>query len=246
MLRNLKAKLGIAALILAALFVLVAGELAAQPKPKTAGRADGVSIELRTQEIVRTMDVPSAAASTDITAGVDGVIFAVGVNTNATPARLYPAISALPYAAKLDVKLSDDANADTLVCTSVTIEGYNQFGERVDETLTTISETNVESQHCYEKVVRIAGVGCTSNSGDADDVLRVAASAELCLPYRIEHKDAILSLSIWDLSATELFHFRQDQLTVDLIESSVETDNLTPTLAAGDVVRIRVRPPRGL
>lgn len=228
-------------LFLGLLMVAIASPAFGQVKPTP----NEVSVELRTDEFTRVMDVPSLTAATDVTVGADGVIFVATINGNATPTGNSATIGSMPYAAKLDVKVHDDSNADTLVCTSVELRGFNQFGRDVDEFVYPNGENVIESKYVYERVTYIHGVGCTSNSADAGDVLRVSASAEIGLPYKIESVDAILAFTIWDLSATELFHFKPSQLTVDLAQSSVETDNLTPTLAAGDIVRVRVRAPKG-
>lgn len=203
-----------------------------------------VSIELRTIPVgPYTMDVPSLTAATDVTAGADGVLCAPTINGNATPICNAASISAMPWPAKLDIKVHDDASGDTLVCTSVRIRCIDQFGEPIDRTVYPQAETVLETPFCCEKVTYVAGAGCTSNSGDAGDVLRVSASAEVCLPVDITNANDVVQAWVWDLSATELFTFNPSQLTIDLKNNSVEFDNLTPTLAAGDVVWLRVRAP---
>jgi hypothetical protein len=224
-------------------FVISSINIAYATDSVTKPRSNEVAVEMRTFERSYVMDVPSTAAATDITAGVDGVICAPTINSNATPKCNGATIKAMPYPAKLDIKVHDDSNADTLVCTSVLIRCRNQFGEQEEHTVYPIAETVLETNFCCEQVTYVAGAGCTSNSGDASDVLRVSASAELCLPVNISSTSDVLQVSIWDTSASELFSFLPAALTIDTRASSVELDNLTPTLAAGDVVSYRVRAP---
>jgi hypothetical protein len=208
------------------------------PSPSVRpGFKGSVSRELATFTRTVVMDVPSLTAATDVTPGVDGVLTATTVNNNATPERYGASqIFPPPYPCKLDVKVHDDSSGDTLVCASVTLKGIDQFGKANNEVLYPSGETTIESKKVYARLDSVVGAGCTANAGDDGDVLRVACSAEIGIPMKITNAKSIMSFAIWDASASELFNFKPSDLTIDLQAMSIETDNLTPTIAPGDIV----------
>ena len=182
-----------------------------------------------------TMAIPSASAGTDITAGVNGVVAAMLIRSTTFPVWT-SSIAVFPYPCKLDVKVHDDSNADTLSCSSVKITGLDQFDQAVVETVIPSGETASETVHVFASASRIEAAQCTPGGGSDNDVVRVSCSAEIGFPYRVTAKTNLIKLRLWDVSATTLYLFKPASLTIDMTNYSVETDDLTPTLGQGDVV----------
>lgn len=198
------------------------------------------SKELRTHDFERMIPVPSLTAATDVTAGRDGVICAPTIDSDATPNCTTAELANIPHPCKLDVKVHDDSNADTLTCTSCTIAGSDQFGAVKTETFVPSAETVNETQNVYASLTAAGCSGCTDDAGDAGDVVRFSCSAEIGLPFKLDKTADVLTFCIWDVSASDYFCLPYSSLTIDMNNYSVETDNLTPTIGNGDVVYMRL------
>lgn len=211
-----------------------------------------VKQELRTLTFTR---IFSTVALTDATEGTDGVISVMVIEdleeadvTDSDP-------DMLPYPCKLDAYFIDDATtADTLECDCVTIEGRNQFGIAITDTIGTCATDGAldESADPYEgskvfEIVTTATADDCDGSTDAGDQIVLRCSGEIGLPAAITSEAAILQFCLYDLSATNLLCFENGDITTDLDNYSVELDGLDGAGDPdnGDVLFVRLRYPAG-
>lgn len=108
-------------------------------------------------------------------------------------------------AQRLNVELRDDAGDDTLTCTSAVIEGYDQFGQRKQETLTSITETAQVTRVVWERVTRLVATGCQAadTTPTATDALQIwAPNTTIGLGFAIRDEQDFIAACINDASAT--------------------------------------------
>lgn len=151
--------------------------------------------------------------TTGVTVATGGVILASTIWDGAAAANVSVnalTIAALPYPSKLRVGLLDGgAGSGDLTCTSVAIRGKNQFGQDVSETVSTITETAQLTARVYETVDSIVSAGCAiASGGDTSDVLQVTGSAVVGLPRKLRVAADIISMSVYDVSATATITMR--------------------------------------
>lgn len=195
-------------LLLAALLLLCPNIVFGQTGGGTGTKS--VTTELRTARFIiprihfPTIGVPSTAV------GSEGVIMRASLHSGLSHVTQTTSIAALPYPAKLDVAIIDqDANGGAMYCPSLTLYGYDQFGNAINERFSgtsSISEFPRETTNVFEQVTR---VDATCNNGtaggvttSANDMLRISVSGEVGLPFRITGPNAVLSVCITDNSAS--------------------------------------------
>lgn len=171
---------------------------------------------LRTQTEWVPAVVRANTTTTASTAGSSGVVFrSIICSGNGTcdssPTSTTSSLGALPYPARLDVRLRDlhatgGAFASTaLTCSSVSIVGVDVFGNDRTETLTSITENEKLTAHAYESVTRVAALGCNAYAEawdanqdgvgrEADDFLIVRVSDRVALRQKIGTSSNVLSV----------------------------------------------------
>lgn len=236
---------------------------------KTIGPSGGgittfnVGTELRSMEyILGTIMVP--IKGTDVTVGIDGIVgkadLFAGTTTTAAPSFT---LGALPYPAKLNVAAHDGgAGTGAITCTSVTLSGYDQFGNAISETVSTITESASRTTKVYESVSSAVGAGCAlASGGDSSDDLWIYVSSHVGLPYDIRSEAAIINFCATagyaagnaycykggaSDSATEFDNAgASNRVDVTYESLDVATNSSGHTLADGHEIRIRLRAPRG-
>lgn len=160
-------------------------------------------------------------------------------------------ISAVPVPSALEVVLIDGSSNDTLTCDSVRIDGYDAWGFKTGETVTSVSESAKYTNTAFAEVTSVVGSGCTTGTNSAADALRVGASLKVALPVKIRQPGDIEAICIDDASG-DLNCFtglqvdtydalEMDYFTVDLGDDDIDTAVGT-SVASGDGLYIRVRP----
>lgn len=157
-------------------------------------------------------------------AGTDGTLYANTINGGVCqvgPCVATSTVGGLLYASSLLYGLTDANADDTLTCSSISISGYDQFGEVVVFTDTTVAETAEETPFVFSKVFRIAVSGCVGAT-DAGDVVHVRQGARIGLGRILRSWRDVESMCIRDASASNqtLCAFASDGSTADL-ESDV-------------------------
>jgi len=210
-------KWGVLVVLLA---VLVSGIAAALVEPKH------LSLETR----VRRVEYPVARpAATNVDGGTDNIIIGIsalgidggfadsGVAIDGGPTTFVnvpdggdagPGTVAYylrPPAApsQLDIILVDVSANSTLTCASVTITGYNQFGAKVVETVSTVSETVKSTNNAFSQVLSVQMTGCAGGTSATDDYLRVSGSIRYALPLRARQVGDIVSVCVRDQAALD-------------------------------------------
>lgn len=161
-------------------------------------------------------------------------------------------VGAIPVPSALEVVLVDGSSNDTLTCTSVRIDGYDAWGFKTGETVSTVSETAKYTNTAFSEITSVVGTGCTTGTNSATDALRVGASLKVALPAKIRQVGDIEAVCIDDASGSDLNCFTGAQAsswsivsmpynTLDLSDSDVDS-YVGTSVVTGDKVYIRVRP----
>lgn len=189
------------ALVLAALLTFVGIPAFAQVG------SDNLTREARYSETCITYNVGAAIAS--VVEGTDGGIWVQSVDTacqTAVCSDTQPAM--LAYPSELSYGLTDTTANDTLTCTSLTITGYDQFGEIITYFDATITETVETTGVVFSKLTRIQLSGC-SNGTDATDEFVIngtdvtaGGARRIGLGKKISSYKDIESICIRDASAS--------------------------------------------
>ncbi len=225
---------------------------------------EGVLPELRTEQIEYVLQIQATNASGDggtVTPGRRGVIATNTVNDVGviTLSRDGGTISPPPYPCRVHVKTIDDDSDQTLTCASVLLEGWNQFGSKTSETISSVTETAQLSARVYENIDRITGTTCVGGAS-ANDLLHVSCSQVVGLPWRTSSQNgiergSITNVCVLDQSATnESYCYRPRDVLAegataeyDTNDNSVNclklTDAGVPPLATatGDICQVRQR-----
>lgn len=141
--------------------------------------------------------------TTEVTVGTNGVIarfVAQGAAGSLTP-NFTTGISGIPYPSRLQVIMIDVTTNDTLACTSVTLQGFDQFGRAISETVNTVTETGQLTVRAFSKVTRVSGVACGGGT-EATDFLRISTSMAIGLPIKTRSVNDIHSACFVDASAS--------------------------------------------
>lgn len=260
--------------------LLVSSQVFAQNNPrKVIGPSGGgitswnVATDLRTRSYhLGAIMVPAAG---DVTAGIDGVVGKGDLyssNVGRVVITQTSSIAAFPYPAKLKLVLIDGGAASpALTCTSITLRGFDQFGNSISETVSSISETAKLSAKVYESLTSFTTAGCDiatgSTNGDTSDDLQIAVSATIGLPFDIRSVDAIKAVCItesyaagetqcWRGGSSDsaiLFDNAGSGNRVDLALDSIDlggdgvgTDLTGNTLADGQEIKFYLRAPSGV
>lgn len=150
----------------------------------------------------------SIGAAADVTVDTEGVIVSQtiwdGAAVIAAPSIVAPNVGTMPYPAKLRVDLVDGGAASgAITCTSVVIRGKDQFGRAINETVSTLTETEQITARVYEQVDYVTFAGCAiASGGDTDDLIQVSASYWIGLPRKLRTAADIISMCFSDTSAS--------------------------------------------
>lgn len=168
--------------------------------------------EIRTMRIsIPSVQEPSATEVTEGTNGVVGILdmfttVAVAAPTDTTP-------NALPYPARLTAMAIDGgaATAAALSCTSVTINGRDQFGTSVSETVgsatNTVGETSANARttlRAFSILTSVSAAGCVNGADTGDDVRVAIAPYQIGLPMRLRVIGDVLGACLVDASASDV------------------------------------------
>jgi hypothetical protein len=123
-------------------------------------------------------DVPVTAAG-DTTTGINGVV--VSVSANVGHHTRTSTIGTLPIPAKLSYALVDGGTNATLTCTSLTIEGRDQFGRKAAHVDSTVTESVETTEVVFGEVTAVRVSGCDLAVHDAADIFRVYISRQIGL-----------------------------------------------------------------
>ncbi len=193
-------------------------------------------------------------AGTDTTTGTDGLIIAIELDgaTPTDPAATDYAM--MPFPAKVGVDIDDDAEASAVTCT-VVIQGVNQFGRHVAESVSA-SETAVTTTHVYSRVTKADVTGCTNQA--VNDHLILYTSQEVGLGVKVRDASDVEQLCIADSSdSNKVKCASADNGTANDVASAIELSSSTIDLstalfgdvlgtevaiAEGDMVCMTVRP----
>lgn len=210
---------------------------------------DGV---LRTQVYEIRAAVPSPSGLTPAVAdgGTNGVVTVATLGTVdasivVTSAKLFPP----PYPARLDIHLTDNGDANSaLTCTSVAVVGYDQFGNMVKETVSSITESEKLTKYAYEKLVSVTPTGCVKD-GDVEDNLSIGVSDHVAVGRKLYADTDLVSIcrrtssSEWQCRNGEDCETGGATSPVGPYAHSVDLGSCGLTVAAGDIVRILMRSP---
>lgn len=196
---------------------------------------------LRTKQ---TVFQTSLTVAGDVTAGTNGVL---GITTaNAVTSYSLSAFSPPVSPCKVNLIFIDDATTpNTLGACNFTLVGLDQYGKPVRETVSSVGETAVQSERVYEKVTSVQSTSSCTAGGDAADYFRVACSDEYGVGMPISDEPQV-TLCIYDDSADDIICYESGDSNfdgaVDIDDDAIDIGDLF-TLAADDVVYIRVRSP---
>lgn len=197
--------------------------------------------------------IPVASGS-DVTAGVNGVVWASTATTSADFDIAEASIGTFPHPAKLFVDLIDGSANDTLTLASIVFHGIDQFGNNIQETLTSVTETGATTTKVFSKVTRIVATTWADQT-DATDYIQVTMSAKLGLTVHINSYVDVESACLVDASDSNNVKCApvNDATAYDLqsivsatshtIDASVAAFGATKVaLADGDSICFLVRP----
>ena len=149
-----------------------------------------------------------AAAQVDASAvpGTNGI---VGKGTAAATVDFTSGFYPPPLPSKLKIFLMEGTGSANTVTCSLTIYGFNQFGQAISESLGTVSEivatehstSNKTTTKVYESVTRLTG---TCSNTESTDRIVITGSHIIGLPMRISGVDAIKQIC-YSRSTTSFF-----------------------------------------
>lgn len=139
------------------------------------------------------------ASGSDVTKNVNGVVWASTSTLSANFDIAESAIGTIPHPALLFVDLIDGSANDTLTLASIVIHGIDQFGNNIQETLTTITESGATTTKVFSKVTRIVATTWADQT-DATDYIQVTMSAKLGLTVHINSYQDVESACLVDAS----------------------------------------------
>jgi hypothetical protein len=161
-----------------------------------------------------------------------------------------------PYASRLRMGLADGGDNDTLTCTNLTVQGYDQFGRPAREIVATVTETaSTVTTRAFSAVTRLSGT-CVDGT-DATDFLMVSTSLEIGLPARLRQLSDIETACIEDATDSDATKCAGHNINttgdlesaldlyVDVLDASAAMFGTASGLvagAAGDRLCVSVRP----
>lgn len=184
------------------------------------------------QFCVKYIPVPS---SSDVTSGTNGVAFVRTINGCTALAgtgeydcfRDTSGATGLPIMSKLAVQLLDAGTSDTLTCERVLIYGVDQFGKKVVENITSLTETAQSTSNAYSALIGVSAFDC-AGSTDATDYLRVSMTLHIGLPLKVRDYSDIEMACIWDWSDNgNIKCARSNDLTAYDLQSAVNIESQT-------------------
>lgn len=139
-----------------------------------------------------------ASRTASITVGVDGLVF-----RRLLLAGTSSVTSMMPYPARLRYGFVDFVGADnTLSCTNLVINGWDQFGNKIRHTdpfVTDVSGVNEETALAFAVIDSITIGSCTAG-GDAADRFLIWTGPKIGLQRKVAHYSDIESFCISDAS----------------------------------------------
>ena len=142
---------------------------------------------------------------------------------------------ALPYPAKVSVILVDTGGATSaaLTCASVTLYGYDQWGQSVYETVSSVTETAKYTTNVFSVITKYVTSRC-ANGADTGDILRFGQSAKLGLGVHVRQVADVVSYCL-NHSGTETCATASNlQGQVSVPSSTVDLSATTPAVADTD------------
>ena len=210
----------------------------------------------------RQICMPTAPAGTG-THGSAGVIWQGTINAVAAPASSADSATApstFPWPSRVGLILVDASANGTLTCTSVVLVGTDQFGKRVRETVSSITETVSYSTNVFSTISSVTGAGCAGGA-EAGDLLVVRQGVHLGLTVKLGAKTDVRAACLTDASASNaVLCARYNNGGTDDLESVINMTNFTidtsvaiwgaegseVAAAVSDVICLRIRPSRNM
>lgn len=184
------------AALLGAIILILAFALDAEAKVGP----QNMTCEVRTHEVVipNLQIEPGSSETNAAIAGEHGVIMKGELYAGSaahTQVAQTSSVGVFAYPAAVRALTFDHSGNTTasITCTSATIKGRDQFGNYVQETLTSIDETGVVSTRVYEKILSVAFAGCLGATA-TDDEVGVVMTQRIGIQRKLWHSDQILAV----------------------------------------------------
>lgn len=179
------------------------------------------------------LDHTDTSSTTDVQ-GAGGIVFETSVASISAPTSTTGATTSphtIVWPAKLQVQLLDAFPVATLTCTSVVLEGEDQFGTLVRETVSSITESEQTTATVFSKLNKVTGAGCAN--GGTGDVIQIKTSLEIGLGVKIARASDLESICIKDesVSGDPWGCAQLDNGTDDDIESGIDLSSHSVDLA---------------
>lgn len=243
---------------------LLTAALISQASASAQGQGSGggigstnMNIEYRT----RLYCLPKLAITvvgTDVTAGVNSVIMTSGSMSGLYRFAQTSSIAVPPFPGKVSIVYKDDGG-QTLTCSTFAISGKDQFGISRSETLTTVSETAVQTANVYRSVSSLSGT-CTSGDNSGDVVYAYMGIEGVGIPLKIKGTSGIAMLN-WDdggvtrslrpgaTDTARTFDNAGSGNRIDLTHNAINLSSTldgTNSIADGDGVCLQIIAPNGI
>lgn len=172
---------------------------------------------------------------TEIDFPSDGIVALKSVDTGGTNNLTFTTaeIASFAYPARLTVQLADVTANDSLVCTSATLEGYDQFGKKVRETISTLVDATPQvTNNVFRRLTAVSAIGC-SDGTDATDALVVALSSFVGLGVKVR-TDADVEMACLRIAANTSYDCATDPgiaTAVTLYDSTTPAKSYTFDMA---------------
>lgn len=117
------------------------------------------------------------------------------------------AVAPPPYAARIQFAVYDNGGNSVITCSGATIQGLNEFGEGISETLSgTIDETPATSpvltSRAYSDVSKVTLTGCTGTGTFSGDIIKAVVSDWIYVGQSIRGASSVLKVCTQDYDSS--------------------------------------------
>lgn len=216
-------------------------------------KAYNLDNELRTHVVNISGYSPPGATASTVDAGSNGVVAlrpmlqADSGTGDTQPVFTAAQIKPPPYAARLEIRINDLGDADTVQCAGFIVQGYDQFGNSVTETTGIVgSDGGTLTKYAYEAVSSIKPVGCYADSNGQDNIA-VRTSAHVAVDRVLYADRDLVSVCVrsdggtWTCAPGADCEQGAGTTVSGPYANAVDLASCGLTVAAGDSVMIRMR-----